>query len=347
MDVYIANRTDGVAGSGTQNDPYDGSFRNTTIFSVSSITSSGTTATATTTANHGFQNGQLVLILGATGIDGVSYNGTFAILNVTSTTFQYTMNGPAGSSASGTLTCRANPYLLDAVMRALPATPPVAVHLGPGTFQTGGYADGFVGGFQPLTGMKIVGSGVDVTTLKLAGNAANAHFYAVGHAVASGAQPVTVDYFEISDLTIDCNLADSSGTQVACGAVRALGNHAKVRRIKVKNWGTKFSSPSTSTRPCFVVSALTATNLIWVEDCGIEECIVISPDTGNQGPVTIFHAGAVEAPIYINPQAFGLAPYVRNCFADAGQTNPGNPEIRGISLACAKRASLRAIRSTT
>ena len=61
---------------------------------------------------------------------------------------------------------------LDALLNSL--APNTRVHLGPGTFQTQGYFDGIAAGtgWQPKAGMKVVGSGVDVTTLKLANTSA-------------------------------------------------------------------------------------------------------------------------------------------------------------------------------
>jgi hypothetical protein len=253
MNVWVAVRTDGVAGTGTQSDPYDGSTQ----------------------------------------------------------------------------------AKFDAVMSALPTTPPIAVRLGPGTFKTNGYADGVSGGWQPRPAMKIVGSGIDVTVLQLAGGSANAHFYAIGHPVSTGSSPSVpnlVDYFEVCDLTIDCNLGTAfTGTSVACGAVRIFGNHARVRRLKLINWGTRDTS-----RPCFVVCLVTATDLAWVEDCGTEECIALSPAAANLGPVNVLHAGGTEAPPACAP-GFGVAPYIRNCFVDAGQSPPSSTiEIRGLSMAWCK-----------
>ena len=49
----------------------------------------------------------------------------------------------------------------------------------------------------------------------------------------------SVDFFEVSDLTIDCNLSGQSGSSVAAGAVRVLGNHTRVAKVSVINWGTK------------------------------------------------------------------------------------------------------------
>jgi hypothetical protein len=64
MDVYVANRADGVAGSGTQNDAFDGSgqakfdaiLRGIPIPATVVWSGSGTTATVTA-INHGFSNG--------------------------------------------------------------------------------------------------------------------------------------------------------------------------------------------------------------------------------------------------------------------------------------------------
>ncbi len=51
----------------------------------------------------------------------------------------------------------------DAIMNSLPEG--TQVHLGPGEFQTAGYSDDATGGWQIRAGMRIVGSGIDITTL--------------------------------------------------------------------------------------------------------------------------------------------------------------------------------------
>jgi hypothetical protein len=73
VNIWIGARTDGVSGTGTQNDPFNGSVRSTLVLSVSSLTRIGTTATATSN-NHGFHNGDLVVMAGATGADANLYN---------------------------------------------------------------------------------------------------------------------------------------------------------------------------------------------------------------------------------------------------------------------------------
>ncbi len=119
FDVWVAVRTDGIKGSGTLNDPYDGS---------------------------------------------------------TQTKFDALMNGISAKTR---------------------------VQLGPGIFQSQGYSDEVAGGWQPKPGMKIVGSGIDVTTLQLAPNplAANAQMYAVGHGLVATGVANIMDTVEVSDLS--------------------------------------------------------------------------------------------------------------------------------------------------
>jgi hypothetical protein len=249
MNIWIASRTDGVAGSGTQNDPYDGS-----------------------TAAR-----------------------------------------------------------LDTVLNSLVAS--TRIHFGPGTFQINGYQDGAVSGWLK-SGMKIVGSGMDVTKLQMVGvSTTNKHYFAIGHPLSSGGQPNLIDFFEISDLTIDCNLAGAT-TLTACGAVRVMGNHARTRRIKVINWGKKASGPD-----CFVIAMITAdpaSGATAVIDTGIEECIAIQPDANTSSPITVFHAGPKDDS-GSNAEGFGTGPFIRNCFCDcAALTNPLTFDIRGLSMAWCK-----------
>lgn len=260
INVWIAYRTDGVKGSGTQNDPYD------------------------------------------------------------------------GSSATK----------FDAIMNSLSAN--TTVHLGPATstnpFSTTGFwttSDGSTGsGWQPKAGMRIVGSGIDVTTLKLMGAAdpsgsLKRHYFAIGHALSSS----TIDYFDVSELTIDCNLAQSgTETRIACGAVRVMGNHARTRRIKVINWGKKASGPD-----CFVIAMITAdpaSGATAVIDTGIEDCIAIQPAAVTSSPITVFHAGPKDDS-GSSVEGYGTGPFIRNCFCDcAALANPLTFDIRGFSMAWCK-----------
>lgn len=79
--------------------------------SISSITRSGTTATAITSTPHGYSDGNLINIQGATGLDATLYNGDFAISNASGTTFTYTMTGTPAANATGTLIANRGPIV--------------------------------------------------------------------------------------------------------------------------------------------------------------------------------------------------------------------------------------------
>lgn len=69
--------------------------------SVTSITRSGSTATATAAAPHNLITGQSVTIAGA--VEG-GYNGTFTVTVTGATTFTYAVGGTPASPATGTIT---------------------------------------------------------------------------------------------------------------------------------------------------------------------------------------------------------------------------------------------------
>jgi hypothetical protein len=70
--------------------------------SVNSITRSGTVATVTTAASHGYADGQTVRIIGA---DQTQYNGLVVIDATGADTFTYTVAGSPATPATGTLQC--------------------------------------------------------------------------------------------------------------------------------------------------------------------------------------------------------------------------------------------------
>lgn len=69
--------------------------------SVSSITRSGSTATATTSASHGYSTGDTVTIAGAAQSE---YNGAVSVTVTGSTTFTYPVTGTPATPATGTIT---------------------------------------------------------------------------------------------------------------------------------------------------------------------------------------------------------------------------------------------------
>ena len=77
------------------NQPVNYQVSGTTLKSISTISRSGTTATATTTTNHNFATGRSVVIDGSANSD---LNGTYTITSTGNTTFTYT------TTTTGTLT---------------------------------------------------------------------------------------------------------------------------------------------------------------------------------------------------------------------------------------------------
>lgn len=309
-EVFIGWRTDGIAGTGTQSDPLDGSTNLSAPLPVTTLINIGQEATAVVN-KHGYTNGDVVVIAGVTGDGAKRWNGSFIIYSVASYSFKYRMTGVPVAKSAGTISAsKVMAFRFDEIMRNLPEK--TRIHLGPtpnGPFLTRGSSPM---GWSARAGMKISGAGMDVTTLQLIGDIAVGHFTGV-----TG----TVDFFELSDLTIDCNSTLPAATPAACGAIRVMGNHVRIFRVKVINWGT-----NSSTIPCFAISVVTADGTVAVSDCGIHDCIVEQPATSPMNSrITALHAGA------FNADAFGKVPFIRNCYVDCGW--PGTlMDSRGISM---------------
>jgi hypothetical protein len=251
-----------------------------------------------------------------------------------------------GIAGSGTLRDPHNgstPERFDAVMRSVP--PNARVHLAGGTFFTCGYSDEESAdyGWQPKAGQNITGSGIEVTTLQLVGaGTANAHYFAIGHPVQIDGQFNPLDFLEVADLTIDCNLS-GNGANLACGAVRLMGNHTRIRGVKAVNWGTK-----TSARTCHVLAVLVADSFLGelgrsigvaMSDCGIEQCIAVLPgDSPADSTVIALHAGLRDvypAPLITPTDCFGAVPFIRHCFVDCGAVavdGVARPQFRALSI---------------
>jgi len=151
------------------------------------------------------------------------------------------------------------------------------VRLGPGTFPTtGNSADGVYAGWAPVNGVRILGSGMGVTMLQLVDIPDNATRYAVG--INFGA--TSLSGFELSDLTIDCNLPSDAAYETTAGAIRVRGSNVYLRRIKVINYGTAGGGPFS------VITAAGESS----ENCVIEECMADIPASahGDGGIATIF-----------------------------------------------------------
>lgn len=104
-------------------------FASVLPLSVSSLTRSGSVATATTSTAHGFATGETHTIAGATD---PAYNGAVTVTVTGDTTFTYAVAGAPATPASGTITCTRKVFL-----GISPATPDEAVWL----LEYGGIAD--------------------------------------------------------------------------------------------------------------------------------------------------------------------------------------------------------------
>ena len=234
----------------------------------------------------------------------------------------------------------------DSIMNLLQvAQANVVIHLGPGTFVTKGFIDN-VGGWQIRAGMKILGSGVDVTILQVDNStvATGAHVFAISHPVKTGGQAGTqVDAAEVSDLTVDCG---SGATGAAAGAIRLLGNNARVRRVKIQKWGTN----STSVRG-FGIVCLTgdpANGSFGVDNTGIEDCYAVEPAAGVTNSIaTAFSVGdwTYAAPSGREPE--GKSPFIRNCYVDGAKpgANPGDAPYAFVPTTAIPSGSVAANRS--
>jgi hypothetical protein len=101
-DIWIAIRSDGAAGSGTIEDPFDGSTRPGPLLGAS-LALDRKDAVFTTEQPHGFSNNQTVAIFGITGAGADEFNKNFAITYLNNKSFKVTLvnapSAPPGSTA--------------------------------------------------------------------------------------------------------------------------------------------------------------------------------------------------------------------------------------------------------
>jgi hypothetical protein len=218
------------------------------------------------------------------------------------------------------------------------AQPYAVIHLGPGTFQTKGYSDDGNGGWRLQRGMKILGSGIDVTTLRLTGVAPTSgqRYYAVGHPLPTSTAEL-LDGAEVQDLTVDCNLAGANAN-AACGAIRVMGNNARVRRVKVQGFGTNKAGLT-----AYVVSVVTAcenaSGVFEAANAGIEDCYAMLPGTSvATGQVVIFNTGGPDDTVPTKLELQGKSPFIRNCYVDCGVATPSltSPMFFALSLSACR-----------
>jgi hypothetical protein len=123
--------------------------------------------------------------------------------------------GTGTISGSGAIT---NPYYgdFDAIVRSLPTN--TTMHLLPGVHFTKGYSY-ITNDISLQHGQRLVGAGIDTTTIKRATN-----FYTTAQTLRG-----TADEVGVSDLTVDCS---GTASNLASGVLLG-GNDVSIRRIKV------------------------------------------------------------------------------------------------------------------
>src|SRR5947209_5986050 len=347
LGVFISARTDRNSGVGTAQDPLNGSTKRGVpipiALKLTADPSSREAEAILLSPSNIFVEGDIITISGVTGTQTDPWNGTFGIYNVSATGFNYLMLTaplrPQGKPVVARLTFPIDKLLRDKLL------PSARIQLGPGTFQTRGFAQGDARGFQAQSGWKIVGAGVDATVLQLVGaDQADSHYHIIGMGIEpTGSAPIPpLQGFEISNLTFDANMDNQPGrptpgyANVACGAVRILGNNCRISNVKAINWGTKSLKQG-----CFVFSIIDATGRptgtdgqpILTETVlnGIEDCIALQPSKNCIRETTVFHIGGLKNPDN-QARAFARAPFIRRNFLDGqfftsadGTTPPAVP----------------------
>src|ERR1051326_863899 len=112
--------------------------------------------------------------------------------------------------------------------------PYAKINLGPGVYLTQGHSQGLTTGWRPKSGQRIVGSGVDISVIRLAVSSpqAGAIYFGVG---IDDSKPISD--FEMTDLTIDCQQSATAHSSIATGAVKAYGSHIFLQRIRAFDFG--------------------------------------------------------------------------------------------------------------
>lgn len=197
----------------------------------------------------------------------------------------------------------------------------LTIHLGPGVYETHGdnKAYGNTLAWSPRSGWRILGSGKDVTTLKMVDLGRNYWWWVDVIGGYYGDVAIYED-LEIADLTVDCNLQEG-GSNIPGRFCRGLffsGNNLQVRRVKVKNFGSHI--PNAEPFAIGIVNFGSATgnaNVI------LEDCDIVQPQVGNDYSAVMLHLGGTfgtdgQMRYYTNL-------IVRNCYLNGASYDGETP----------------------
>jgi hypothetical protein len=203
------------------------------------------------------------------------------------------------------------------------------IHIGPGVFETRG---GATAGWFAKNAW-ICGSGMFVTTLKLIDVTTSEESRAVI------ATDILLTSFELTDITLDANLAGQPNTsgydyaRVATSGVYLPGKNILLRRVRTINWGThtpfwEYNNHTPVSHECFPLS-IGAPSIV-------EDCIVEMPDPNPARECSTINAGTAEDGV--GQQIFEIA-VVRNCYINA--------QVNGKSTASIKIKTIGVVSGTT
>jgi hypothetical protein len=181
------------------------------------------------------------------------------------------------------------------------------IHLGPGIFQVPAITS-VNGAWKPKSGQRIIGAGTFLTTLKVVGASGSAalHF-------AIDSEGEFLDGFEVSDLTVDCNMRAHVGQGVAIGAIFAVGRRVRVRRVRAIDFGTE------NLLEGFVVGVGGAhVSIPEVSDGVIEDCLAERPSPNSRYVNTCFFIASGEGE---GQRAFHHSCTIRRCLVNHEYAN--------------------------
>jgi hypothetical protein len=147
----------------------------------------------------------------------------------------------------------------DTVMNSMPSN--CTIHLLGGTYMTTGN-----GAFRVKDGQKILGSGIDITVLRLETNAPS-------HCSVLATVGVTASGTEICDLTCDANAQNGPANAPRFG-MGIVGSRGAIRRVKVMNFGGPTGIE-------LMGIGIGQTDNCMADGWVVEDCIVMPPIRGS------------------------------------------------------------------
>ncbi|MBA3606928.1 MAG: hypothetical protein H0W43_00200 [Chthoniobacterales bacterium] len=170
------------------------------------------------------------------------------------------------------------------------------LHIGPGLFHTSGsYSYNESNGYYLPVGCKIIGAGIDSTTVRVIAYPAAAGIN--GHYVFESKANVDGAGIEVTDLTVDCNWQNLTAVAAAkTGAVSLHGNNCAIRRVRAINAYGNWASLAEA----FVLNIgnfYTTNGWHSVVGAVIEDCLALSFRGDYGGAITFIAEGDNDSTI--------------------------------------------------